>query len=150
MTCEASQFGKYLTKTDSKIRYGEGFPNWPFNSTRIEIYGTQGIMYLGRHGGGWQVFGNDKEELAREYGMFPDTVHQQNFINCIRDRKKPNGDIEQGHMSASLAHLGNMSYRTGEKLLYLDPLKQEITNSPEANKINEGSYRQGFELPDIV
>ena len=32
------------------------FPDWyPFIGTRIEIYGSDGMMILGRHGGGWQA-----------------------------------------------------------------------------------------------
>ena len=51
MSCVSSIFGNYMVKTDPKIRYGNDFPDWKLNATRIEIYGTEGMMYLGRHGG---------------------------------------------------------------------------------------------------
>jgi len=106
------------------------------------------MMYLGRHGGGWQVTGPDSQVLAEEFGYFPDEAHQQNFIDSIRSRKIPNGDIEQGHYSANLVHLANLSYRLGKKHLYFDGKK--ITNSEEANSLNEQNYRRGFEMPKTV
>jgi hypothetical protein len=55
MTCESSSFGRYLKKSQREVRYGDKFPDWRQNSSRIEVYGTERMMYLGRHGGGWQV-----------------------------------------------------------------------------------------------
>jgi predicted dehydrogenase len=150
MTVEASIYGDYMSKASPEIRYGNLFPDWPFNSDRMEIYGTEGMMYLGRHGAGWQVLGRNSEILAQEYGYFPDEAHQQDFINCVRTRKVPNSNIEQGHKSATLVHLANLSYRTGKKQLHFDPVTESVTNSEEANMISQGSYRQGYEIPEIV
>jgi predicted dehydrogenase len=151
MTCESSNYGDYLTKTSPEIRYNpELFPNWPFNSTRIEIYGTEGMMYLGRHGGGWQVLVNGAKVIAEGGGYFPDEEHQKNFIKCIRTREVPNASVEQAHKSAILVHLANLSYRVGKKQLLFDGKTEQITNSEEAGKLAKGSYRQGYEIPDIV
>jgi len=151
MTVEASIYGEYLQKASTKIRYTrELFPDWLFNGDRIEIYGTEGVMYLGRTGGGWQVFGTDSKIIAQGYGYQPDVEHQQDFIRCIRTRKTPNADIETCHKSATLVHLANLSYRVGKKQLFFDAATERVTNSEEANEISKGSYRQGFELPEIV
>jgi len=146
MTCESGVFGKTLSKSDSAIRYGDAFPRWDMNSTRIEIYGTRGLMYLGRHGGGWQVVGENGSVVAQEYGMFPDTMHQINFIETLRSRDQPKGNIEQGHRSAALVHLANLSYRTGCTLLQFDAQSEKITNSDEAMRLNAGNYREGFSI----
>ncbi len=150
ITVEASIYGEYLSKASPEVRYGNLFPNWPFNSDRMEIYGTEGMMYLGRHGAGWQVLGRNSEVIAQEYGYFPDEVHQQNFINCIRTRKIPNSSIEQGHLSATLVHLANLSYRVGKKQLFFDKDKELITNSDEANEISKGNYRENYRIPEII
>ena len=150
MTVEASIYGEYMSKAPPEIRYGNLFPNWPFNSDRMEIYGTEGMMYLGRHGAGWQVLGAGSEVIAQDYGYFPDEVHQQDFIKCLRTRKTPNSDIVQGHKSATLVHLANLSYRTGKKQLFYDAVNERVTNSQEANSISAGSYRKGYEIPEIV
>ncbi len=41
-----------------------------------------------------------------------------NFIACVRSRKKEelNATFEEGHYSASICHLGNISYRLGKKV----------------------------------
>lgn len=150
MTVEASTYGEYMSKATPEIRYGNLFPNWPFNSDRMEIYGTEGMMYLGRHGAGWQVLGSDAKVLAQEYGYFPDEVHQQNFIECIRTRKTPNSNLEQANKSANLVHLANLSYRVGKKQLYYDNVAERVTNSEEANEISKGFHRKGYEIPEII
>lgn len=150
MTVEASIYGEYLQKPTPEVRYGNLFPNWPFLSDRMEIYGTEGMMYLGRHGSGWQVLGTGSSVIAQEYGYFPDEEHQKDFIQCIRSRKVPNADIEQGHKSATLVHLANLSYRVGKKQLYYDSAAERVTNSDEANVISKGSHRPGYEIPEIV
>lgn len=150
MTVEASIYGEYMSKATPEIRYGNLFPNWPFNSDRMEIYGTEGMMYLGRHGAGWQVLGAGSEVIAQDYGYFPDEVHQQDFIKCIRTRKVPNSNIDESHKSATLVHLANLSYRTGKKQLYYDEVNEKVKNSDEANSISVGSYRKGYEIPEIA
>jgi predicted dehydrogenase len=150
MTVEASIYGEYLSKASPEVRYGNLFPNWPLNSDRMEIYGTEGMMYLGRHGAGWQVLGKDSQILAQEFGYFPDEVHQQNFIECIKTRKTPNANIEQSHKSATLVHLANLSYRVGKKQLFYDSTEERVTNSEEANIISKGIYSKGYEIPEKI
>jgi len=45
-----------------------------------------------------------------------------------------------------VAHLGNLAYRTGSKLSW-DPVKEKITNYPEANKLVGVKYRKPWKLP---
>jgi predicted dehydrogenase len=148
LNCESSGYGNYLSKSSPEVRYGNVFPNWQLNSTRIEIYGTDAMMYLGRHGGGWQVIGPDYQIIDQEYGYFPDEVHQQDFIDSIRLRKEPNSNIEQGHRSAALVHLANLSYRSGKVQLYFDG--ERILNAAEVALPAQHACRKGFEIPDIV
>ncbi len=150
MTVEASIYGEYMQKATPEVRYGNLFPNWPFLSDRMEIYGTEGMMYIGRHGAGWQVLGTDSKVIAEEYGYFPDEEHQKNFIDCVKTRKQPNANIEQGHKSATLVHLANLSYRIGKKQIFYDSTAERVTNSEEANRISRGTYRQGYVIPEIV
>jgi len=151
ITCESGNATRYLKKTPDQIRRSNSeFPNWNQNATRIEIYGTEGLMYLGRHGGGWQVFGENGEILAEEAGDHPDKFHQQNFIESIRNRKEPNGNVLQGHLSASLVHLGNICYRNGNKQLLFNSENEEFLNNDEANRLLKSSYRENYKMPDKV
>ncbi len=155
MTVEMTQFTPYMDKIPFSIRNSDQFPYWPQCSTRIELYGTKGVMLLARHGGGWQVYGKAKEQggpgtlVEQRYGRFPDPEHQQNFVDCIRSRKTPNADIEEGHRSSVLLHLGNVSYRVGGRKLTFDP-KTETTNDADANALVRRSGRKPYEIPDEV
>jgi len=150
LTLECGIFSNYMDKTKADVRFGKKFPNWRVDGTRIEIYGTEGLMYLGIMGGGWQVFDADGTIRDQEHGYFPDENHQRNFISCLRTGKTPNADILQGHKSSSLIHLANLAYRTGNQQLYFDAVNKTISNSPEANKLSEGYYRAPFTIPDKI
>ena len=151
MTCDNACATNYMTKTPNDIRFDKTrFPNWRNNSTRTEIYGTEGLMYLGRHGGGWQVLGKDNQIVAEDGGVFPDKEHQIDFIDSLRSRKTPNGEVEQCHKSATLVHMGNIAYRTGNKQLLFDPATEKFTNDKQANVFARGKYRKGYEIPEKV
>lgn len=150
-TCESGSATNYMKKTPNDIRMDPTlFPDWRTNATRTEIYGTNGLMYLGRHGGGWQVKGEDSVLIAQGGGVFPDKDHQIDFIESLRTRKKPNGDLEQGQLSASMVHLGNIAYRVGNKQLYFDGEKERFIGNEEANKLLRTPYREGYTIPDKV
>jgi len=140
----------YMKKTAIEIRESDTFPNWPFNATKVEIYGTKGVMMLGRHGGGWQVFAEDWKGEPFEYGRQPSPAHIENFIQCIRTRKRPNADIEEGHLSTLLCHLGNISYRVGNRKLFFDSKTETFIDDPEANRLVKRTYREGYVIPEKV
>ena len=151
LSCESGSATNYMIKTPTAIRMDKTlFPNWSNNATRTEIYGSEGFMYLGRMGGGWQVMGPNNEIVAQDGGIFPDNEHQTDFIQSLRSRKKPNGDIEVCHQSATLVHLGNIAYRIGNKQLYFDGANETFLNDGHANALLRCSYRQGFEIPEKV
>ncbi len=151
LTCDNGNATNYMKKTPNNIRMDPTlFPDWRTNATRTEIYGTEGLMYLGRHGGGWQVKGEDSKLIAQDGGVFPDPDHQKDFIESLRTRKKPNGTALQGHLSASLVHLGNICYRVGNKQLYFDGEKERFIGNEDANKLLKTAYRDNYRMPDKV
>jgi predicted dehydrogenase len=150
MTCENGTAMPYMKKFPQEVRYGTQWPYWPQSSCRVEIYGTQQLMYLGRHGCGWQVFETGGKVVAQDKGHFPDKWHQPNFIECIRSRQRPNADIEQAHLSACLIHLGVAAYRTGRQHLRFDPAAERFLNANDANQLLAPLGRGTFRLPDSV
>jgi predicted dehydrogenase len=150
MTCESGTAFAHLRKSNSEERNGNKWPYWPSNCERIEIYGTKQLMYLGRHGVGWQVVEADGKVVAEDKGVHPDKWHQPNFIDCIRTRRAPNADIEQAHQSAILIHLGNLSYRVGQKQLEYDAQAERFSNSDQANQLLKPAYRKNYRVPDSV
>ncbi len=74
--------------------------------------------------------------------------HMQNWFDCIRSREKPIADVEIGHRSATVCHLGNIARWTGKKLAW-DPVKEEFDDAA-ANKYLDRTRRKGYELPETV
>lgn len=109
------------------------------------FYGDQGFMVLGDRG--WQVFGpNDKLLEKRDFSTRGDTEHLTNFLDCVKSRKAPNCDIEEGHFSAMLCHLGNISHRTG-RVIRFDAAKEQIVGDTAAARMLGRTYRRPWELP---
>ncbi len=156
MTFELTGWAPYMDKIAGDIRNGAGSPYWPQCATRIELYGTQGLMVLGRHGGSWQVFHKAKQQsrqgelVAEERGRFPDPEHQADFIDAIRNDRRPNADIEEGHRSAVLVHLANIATRLGGRRLAFDAKTETIVGDPEANALVKRDYRKPYDVPDMV
>jgi len=110
----------------------------------ITIHGDKGTMLF--NGDAWQVRGGDGASEKPKGDMVG--MHVRNFLECIRDGKRPHADIEEGHKSTRLCHLGNIAYRTG-KTLFFDAKTETFPDQPEANKYLGREYRKGFELPVI-
>ncbi|MDX1946287.1 MAG: Gfo/Idh/MocA family oxidoreductase [Pirellulaceae bacterium] len=104
------------------------------------FYGTQGMMLLG-HTQGFQVFGPKNVPGEKGAGSVDLPAHHQNFLDCIRTGARPAADIEEGHLSASLAHFANIACRT-ERTLHIDPTAETIAE-PEGQALVRRKYREG-------
>ena len=153
MTAEETLFTDYILKIDPVVRQTDTFPLWMQCATRIELYGTKGLMMVARHGGGWQVFVRPKDRQpvvsAFQHGRFPDVEHKRNFLDCVRSRELPNADIEKGHRSTLLVHYPCISYRLGGAKLEINQEDGTILNNPAAAKYWKRDYRSPFVVPDI-
>jgi predicted dehydrogenase len=154
MTYEQTLFTPYMLRNDPGVRNNDIFPYWPQNATRIEIYGENGVMFIGRMGGGWQIFirTKDRQPVVKDQmpGRFPDPDHKANFVESVRNRKRPNADIEEGHRSMLLVHYANISSRLGGRKLRIDPQTEQIVDDPEAMKFFKRAYRRPWVVEEIV
>ncbi len=91
----------------------------------VEMCGTQGRLWIDR---------SRYEYYSTEKGAQPVIVkadgdqtihHVNNFIECCRSRKLPNGDVLIGHRSAQAAHLGNIAYVEKRRIKF-DPVREAI------------------------
>ena len=115
------------------------------------FYGTKGVLILSKKNG-WKLYeAGDNEQSAkpkktREAEM--DSVpHHRNFLDCIRSDAgasptRANADIEIGHLSSGLAHLGNIATRVGRTIKF-DPKAEKVLGDEEANKLVGREYRAG-------
>jgi predicted dehydrogenase len=86
--------------------------------------------FAGGDGGGWTYDkdGNKLKQFKGEGGG----RHHENFIKAVRSRKASdlNADIEEGHLSSALCHMGNISYRLGQKKS-TEEIKEMIKDNSE-------------------
>ncbi|HJN15586.1 MAG TPA: Gfo/Idh/MocA family oxidoreductase [Armatimonadota bacterium] len=150
MSFELTLWTPYMKKTPWDFRDTDGVPDWRFSATRIEIYGTKGIMFMSRHGVGAQVFDPDGKVVAEFPGRHPHNPHIENFLDCVRTRKAPNAPIDEGHYSTNLCHLANISLRMGGRRLEWDGEEEQFIGDAAANKLLKRRGRKPWIIPDEV
>lgn len=96
-----------------------GLPTKDFMGASIGVifYGTEGYVVSTSHYSSVSVFDPDGKQVKQFTGGSLSN-HFANFIEGVRSRKVEDlhGDILEGHLSSALCHLGNVSYRLGERL----------------------------------
>ncbi len=128
------------------------------------FYGTKGWLWIDGDGRKWQSYmgyknekgpGADVQPTSHQGGSDPNVLtsieypHYQNFIDAIRanNPKLLTCDILEGHLSAVLPHLANISYLAGRALVF-DAKSETFVNDKEADKLLTREYRKGFEIPN--
>ena len=125
------------------------------------FYGSKGWLYIDGDGREWQSYLGPKNEKGPGSGV-PDKSsgsdplvltsiefpHYQNFVDAIRanDPKLLTCDILEGHLSSTLPHLANISYRVGRALVF-DGKSETFKDDKEADALLTRKYRKGFEIP---
>ncbi len=136
-------YDKKVILWDERLWTPYGFQK---SENSIIFYGTEGMVEMGRWVGGRYAFRafdakgeliHYEQESTFEEGIIP---HIRNFIDCIRTRQKPSADVEIGHISAVLCHLGNIVVRTGRNIRF-DPANETILGDPEAARYLTREYR---------
>lgn len=117
------------------------------------FYGTEGFMVM--RSNYFKVFLGKKREPGptMQETNNADRDHYQLFVDAIRanDPKmlEGRGSVQDGHLSCSLVHLANISYRLGRSLDW-DPAKEQVINDKQANKMLTRNYRKPFVVPEKV
>ena len=92
----------------------------------IEFVGTEGRLNITRSRFEYYSKDNDTTPKAVVKSPRDQTIdHVENFLDCCRTRKRPNGDVQIGHRSAMASHLGNIAYVQKRRLRF-DPDREEI------------------------
>lgn len=69
----------------------------------------------------------------------------KDLTNCVLNRKRPFQDVEFGHRTATLCHLGNICYQLERKLLW-DPVKEDFIGDPEASRLVDRPRRGPWQI----
>lgn len=147
MEFNMTNYPRYMEKTSATIRRNDEHPYWTQNATRIEFYGSELMMILGRHGGGVVTMQSGGRVVDKVYGRPCDEPHYANFLECVRSRKTPNADIAVADAGNVLVHMGNIATRLGGASLRYDAAARTFDNA-DANRLIKPAYRAGYEIPD--
>jgi predicted dehydrogenase len=134
---------EYRYATGVKVILGQKQKDIPDGATFIgekgEIAVTRGALKT------------NPEELAKaepgsdDVRLYKSDNHHQNFLECIKSRELPICDVEIGHRSATVCHLGNIVARLGRTIQW-DPEKEEIVGDAEAATWVQRPYRAPWTL----
>ena len=75
--------------------------------------------------------------------------HVQNWFDCIRSGRRPIADVEIGHRSATVCHLGNIARWLGRKAVW-DPVREIFPGDDEANQYLDRPRRKPYDLPETI
>lgn len=115
----------------------------------VIFYGKDGYVVITSYSAG-AAFDLDGNKI-QEFSGGGD--HYGNFVDCVRSRKVEalNADVEQGHLSSALCHLGNISYRLGSQTPATE-VKERLGDDSEAvetfNRFAEHLEDNGVKLAD--
>ena len=135
-----------------------------FGSYGMQFHGTKGTLFVDR--GGFRITPQTtrREEPDRVEGESGPSMqapgyyytteiraeqsdqseqhapHHRHFLDCVKSRKRPIADIEDGHYANVAGRLGNIAYRLG-RTLHWDADREEVVGDAEANRLVVGTYR---------
>jgi predicted dehydrogenase len=92
----------------------------------IEFCGTKGRLWIDRGRYEFHPIGDEAKPVIVPGPNYDFTLdHVKNFLECMRTRKLPNGDVLVGHRSAQASHLGNIAYLQKRRIDF-EPAREEI------------------------
>jgi len=91
----------------------------------VEMVGTEGKLYIDRGRYDFTPAARGAQTVTVKADRDQTIDHVENFLECCRTRKRPNGDVWLGHRSAQASHLGNIAYVQKRKINF-DPDREEI------------------------
>lgn len=131
-----------------------GIDNGSYNRDHgIAYIGNNGTLILNR--GGWEVIEEKQSgnKVSKPFVKASDNGlenHMVNFFSSVRSRKKEelNCSIQAGAHVATVAQMGNIAFRSGEKLTW-DDSKHLFTSKQINDQYLLAPYHNGYSLPKI-
>lgn len=118
-------------------RHGNGF---------VTFYGTAGALDL--QPDGRFTIHDERNEIVETYEQRDqgDLKHIDNFLDAVRLNQpdRLSAEIEQGHRSTLLCHLGNIAHRV-QRTLRCAEQDGHVIRDPAADRLWKREYRNGWE-----
>ena len=137
--------------TGGECRLLEDSGNGP-HTIGVLFFGSDGYLTLSNVG--YQTYLGEKRVPGPSMKPTKDDstqLHLENFRKAVMSRRVSdlNCDVLEGHLSAALCHLANISHRTGDKLLF-DPATERFVGNFGANGLLKRDYRDPWVVPEQV
>jgi predicted dehydrogenase len=144
------EFDKFNLVWDSAM----GIDNGSYERDHgIAFIGNNGTLILNR--GGWEVIEekDSKNKVLVPFAKPSDNgldKHWENFVSVVKSRKisELHCSIQDGAHVATVAQMGNISYRSGKKLLW-DKSKAAFTDEAVNQQYLMKEYHNGYQLPKV-
>ncbi len=144
------EFDKFNLVWDSAM----GIDNGSYNRDHgIAFIGNNGTLILNR--GGWEVIEEkqSKNKIIMPFQKSSDNgleKHWVNFVGAIKSRNAADlhCSIQAGAHVATVAQMGNISFRSGKKLLW-DKAKGAFTDDTINKEYLMKEYHNGYQLPKV-
>jgi predicted dehydrogenase len=105
--------------------------------------GENGAKFTGEDG--WvfvsrgEIRASDPEILKTKFSssdtrLYVSRDHHDNWLDCIQSRERPICDVEIGHRSCTICHLGNIAMQLGRELKW-DPAAEQFVDDEQANRL---------------
>ena len=112
----------------------------------VEFIGTEGSVRVTRGA----IDTTPKDLVNETFGpnevrLYKSADHRRDWLDCIRSRSKPICDVEIGHHSALVCHIGNIAYWLNRPLKW-DPDAERFVNDAEANRLLSRAMRAPWRL----
>jgi predicted dehydrogenase len=140
------EFPGYMMVWEHKSGLGVGLNGRPWG---VSWSGTEGTILL--NDSGWELVVEKKkgnlEPMKKPGSGDPRPAHVRNFLECVKSRQQPVLNLEVAHHVSTVAHLGNIAYRSGHKLVW-DAKNERVVDDPAANGLVGVRYREPWKLPN--
>jgi predicted dehydrogenase len=138
---------RYADGTELYCHTGDqSYPDGTKFGNGVKFTGEKGWIFVSRG----EIKASDPELLKNKAGSLPIKLyksdsHHDNWLDCIKSRERCICDVEIGHRSASVCHIGNISIRLGRPLEW-DPAKEEFVGDEVANQMLSSPFRAPWYL----
>ncbi len=111
-----------------KFLYANGVPMYHTNGNGITFFGEKGKLPVNRG-----KFEPTPEELGEVktpvdgIHLYKSTDHHRDWLECIKERRKPICDVEVGARTVTVCHLANIAYLNQAHLKW-DPSKEQFVD----------------------
>ena len=144
----------YIDAGRLAYRYANGVVVYGCPQPGQKVGGSGGGTFIGTQG----QIAVDRESLVgdpasivdrplgpRDVHLYRTNGHSDNFLECVRTRKRPVCDVETAHRAASVMLLGAIAQQLRRRLKW-DPAAEKFTNDDEANRLLAVSRRAPWRI----